>query len=138
MGKKCERNCSFAVQRCDPLDENNDFTPGVESQFVPVCEKKKKKKKKKKKEPSGIGSSSRRLTLISAVLPSEPECTSSHSLHSRDIACSAPPDPIPQAVGGSPSPGGHEPNHESICRPITGRRHPEHLVGSQAGSAGNQ
>jgi hypothetical protein len=34
MRKKCERNCSFAVQRCDPLDENNDFTPGVESQTL--------------------------------------------------------------------------------------------------------
>jgi hypothetical protein len=37
-------------------------------------------------EPSGIGSSSRRLTLISDVLPSEPECTSSHSLYSGDTA----------------------------------------------------
>lgn len=64
------------------------------------------------------------MTLISDVLPSEQECTSSNSLDSGDTACSGTPDPIPQEVGGSLQLGGHEPNHESIRRPITGRWHP--------------
>ena len=36
MRKKGKKNCSFAVQRCNPLDENNDFTLGVESQTFPL------------------------------------------------------------------------------------------------------
>jgi len=43
---------------------------------------------------------------------------------SGDTACSGPPDPIPQEVGGSLQLVGHEPNHESIRRPIIGRRQP--------------
>jgi hypothetical protein len=88
---------------------------------------------------SGIGSCSRRLTLISDVLPSEQECASSNSLDSGDTACSGAADPISQGLGGSLQLSGHEPNHESMCRPIAGRRHP-YANGSEVrqGLTGNQ
>jgi hypothetical protein len=36
MRKKGDENYSFAVQRCDPLDENNDFTLGFDKSNVSV------------------------------------------------------------------------------------------------------
>jgi len=63
-------------------------------------------------EPSGIGSSSRRLTWISDVLPSEPE---RHPRILWILAILLAPLLLVRfrnAVGGSLQLGGHEPNHE--------------------------
>jgi hypothetical protein len=63
-------------------------------------------------EPSGIGSSSRRLTWISDVLPSEPE---KHPRILWILAILLAPLLLVRfrnAVGGSLQLGGHEPNHE--------------------------